>query len=448
MIREMRLATYQDTIDTFDPVLVGEAELARPLEIVTNHTNGSVGHDRALVTVRLHGVPLGRVEVELEGGTIKPATLAGAIREELADAIRAHLLSDGVELPQALTESGIPGVVDPVCVRARQAFLAGDPPHVDVIVPSRERPQRLERCLRAILACEYPSDRRKIFVVDNVPTSEATRALVEREFRDEVVYVREDVLGSATARNTGVGRSSAPIVAFTDDDVVVDRWWLAEIAHTYAAVPAAGAVTGLLLPLELETRAQAWFEEYGGFSRGYELRLFDLEEHRDDSPLYPFNAGLFGTGNSMSFRRGVLESIGGFDPALGNGTPARGGVDTEVLLRTVLKGHTIAYQPRALAYHAHRREYDALYRQLHSYGIGLTATFTKILVTQPSVIPMFLRRLPAGIRFAVSPTSGKNSRKRLSYPAELTRAELRGMLYGPVAYFLSRRHLRRLAASS
>jgi hypothetical protein len=99
-----------------------------------------------------------------------------------------------------------------------------------------------------------------------------------------------------------------------------------------------------------------------------------------------------------------------------------------------------------LAYHAHRREYDALYRQLHSYGIGLTATFTKILVTQPSVIPMFLRRLPAGICFAVSPKSAKNSRKRRSYPAELTRAELRGMLYGPVAYFRSRRHLRRLAA--
>ena len=194
-----------------------------------------------------------------------------------------------------------------------------------------------------------------------------------------------------------------------------------------------------MLPHELETPAQLLFEQYGGFSRGFEPRLFDLTAHRDAGPLYPYSAGIFGTGNNMSFRVSALRDIGGFDPALGNGTPALGGVDSEALLRTVLSNKAIAYEPSAIVWHVHRRDYDGVKKQVYSYGVGLTAYLLKVLLHRPDLILDFLRRVPRGVKFAVSPKSAKNHGKQQDYPRELTLLELRGMLYGPVAYYKSRR---------
>ena len=46
---------------------------------------------------------------------------------------------------------------------------------------------------------------------------------------------------------------------------------------------------------ELETPAQIWIEQYGGFHKGFEPRLYDLQEHRVTHPLYPYTAGTFGS---------------------------------------------------------------------------------------------------------------------------------------------------------
>src|SRR5581483_12138742 len=208
----------------------------------------------------------------------------------------------------------------------------------------RERPERLRRCVESILACEYPSERIEVLVVDNAPEGNRTERLVQEleKATGRVRYAREDVPGSASARNRGLTLVRTPLVAMTDDDVIVDRHWLTEVARAFDAYPRAGAVSGLLLPAALDTEAQVWFEQYGGFGRGFRRRVFDLGDHRPpDEPLYPWNAGLFGTGNNFSFRTDMIRDIGGFDPALGNGTPALGGVDSEVLLRTILNGHQI-----------------------------------------------------------------------------------------------------------
>jgi hypothetical protein len=156
-------------------------------------------------------------------------------------------------------------------------------------------------------------------------------------------------------------------------------------------------------------------------------------------PLYPFTAGLFGTGNNMAFRGEALRAIGGFDPALGNGTPALGGVDSEVLLRAVILGHRVVYRPNALVWHDHRADYADLRRQVYSYGAGLTAYLLKTVTTNPIVLPAFLALVPKGLGFALRPGSAKNSHKADNYPRDLTRAELRGMLHGPLAYLNSRR---------
>lgn len=428
----------------FVPIRVLEVELSEPLEEITPaFGRDGVKYERALVLARVHRHPLGLVEVELaDDGGLPAAKLAECLWSAVGDRIVSHLRDDGLPAVERLGSSGLPGS-RPRCELERERFLA-DAPFVSVIVPTRDRPDRLRTALDSILACEYPSDRFEIVVVDNAPATDATERMLREDVdgaRIPVRYLREDAPGSASARNHGLQQIEGELVAFTDDDVRVDRDWLTELARGFSAESDVACVSGLLVPMELEVAPQLWFEEYGGFSQGFDRRVYDLSENRPaDDPLYPYAAGRFGSANNLAFRRSVLLELGGFDPALGNGTPALGGVDFEMLLRTVLRGHRILYQPTAIVHHLHRRDYVSLRKQIYAYGAGTSAVMLKTLGSQPRLIPDFaFRCLPRGVWFALSPRSPKNANKRNAYPQELTRLELRGLLAGPLLYARSRR---------
>lgn len=428
----------------FEPIRLEEVDLDEPLPgLQPRQALDGRTYRQALVFVRLHSEPLGLVEVALAGdGSLQAGELAKAIWLQVAERVRDHLTHDSLEAPLSLGAEGIrvPEGTEPLCARERADFLREAPP-LTVLIPSRERPQRLQRCLDSILASEYPAERIALIVVDNAPETGATRQLVESySERSDVRYLREDATGSASARNRGLREVETEIVVMTDDDTVADRHWLTEMARAFASFPDAATVSGLLLPMELDTPSQLWFEQYGGFSRGFDRRIFDLDENRPASePLFPWTTGLFGTGNNFAFRTAAIREIGAFDAALGNGTPALGGVDSEVLLRTILYGHTIVYEPRAVVHHAHRPDYAALRRQIHAYGAGMVACHMKTLLAHPTLSLSFARKLPSGLRFTLSSGSSKNSQKRGDYPRELTWLELRGMLYGPLGYLRSRR---------
>jgi hypothetical protein len=81
--------------------------------------------------------------------------------------------------------------------------------------------------------------------------------------------------------------------------------------------------------------------------------------------------------------------------------------------------------------------------QLEDYGCGLAAAFSKFL-TQRTMAPMLLRRAPAALRALLASDSSKNEQRSASYPAELSRAEWRGLRAGPMAYRRSRKRARRI----
>jgi GT2 family glycosyltransferase len=293
-----------------------------------------------------------------------------------------------------------------------------------------------------VLASEYPEDRFEVVVVDNVPADDRTRILVEERFATRGVrYVRCDRSGSASARNAGAAATSAEIVAMTDDDVVVDRHWLAELVAAVTSGSDVACATGLIVPMRLDTEAQWWFEEYGGFGKGVEPMTYGADGP-STGPLYPFNAGGFGSGNNVAFRRDALLLIGGYDPVLGNGTPTRSGEDFELFLRVIRTGHRLAYAPGAIIHHLHREDLDGLQRQLHDYGVGLSAVMMRTIAHDPRALLDILRRLPYGLYFALGSRSPKNKAQSAGYPAGLRRAELRGILRGPLAYLRSRRSAR------
>jgi glycosyltransferase involved in cell wall biosynthesis len=427
----------------FTPIRLVTVELAEPLaDLAPAVSHDGTGYRRAQAFVRLHHRPLGRVEVDLDvGGQLRAAALAAAIWSALAGEVDAHLAADGLEPVTALPVGGLGW---PPCAEAPPT---ADPTPVSVVVPTRDRPDTVCRCVDSILRSDHRP--MEILVVDNAPSSQATAAALQARFGhvDQVRYLREDRPGSSSARNRGLAAADGAIVAFTDDDVLVDPHWLAALAGGFRTAEGVDCVTGLLLPAELETPAQLWYEQYDGDNlKSCRRRAFDLGEHRGDHPLYPFTPGMFGAGVNMAFRTSALRALGGFDPALGNGTSARGGEDIDVLLRLVLGGATLVYEPAAIVFHHHHRDYAALQAQVYSYGVGLSAMLTRSVLHSPRLAGQLLARLPKGLDHMLSPTSAKNVNKGVGYPRELSRQELRGLLAGPSAYLRARWALRQRLA--
>jgi GT2 family glycosyltransferase len=419
----------------FAPVRLLEVEVGAPLPAVEPAAGpDGTRYRQARALVRLHGRPLGMVALALDDGRLAPATLAGRIWASLSGPIREHLARDGEPTATMLPVPGLGPGPDP----CRAALPLAWAPLASVVVATRDRPEGAVACLQRLLELDYP--RYEILLVDNAPASAATAVAVGRRFGHlpQVRYVREVRPGLSNARNRGLTEAAGEVVAFTDDDVLVDRAWLANLVAALGAAPHVACATGLILPSELDTPAAQWFDSYAGFGKGWERQLFDLAEHRRPGPLYPYAAGQFGSGASLAFKTAVLRRLGGFAAELGAGTSARGGEDLDIFLRLLGHGAAIVYEPGAILRHRHVRDQAGLRRQLHGYGVGLGAALTKCLLDRPARALELAVRLPAGLAYLLSPASPKNRRKRPDFPRELTLLELRGVLAGPAAYLRSR----------
>jgi GT2 family glycosyltransferase len=433
------------TAAEFEKVMVLEVELAGAIPAVSGlHPESGERYRRGLALVRLHTQPLGVVEVQIGDSGLSADGYAAQIWDALRMEISAHLAQDGLPPVAGLTAAGLPVQGMPRCVEPREALRA-DAPLISVVVATRNRTQSLAATLRSLLAQDYPSF--EIVVVDNAPDTDETAEYIERLAAEapQVRYVREDMPGLAVAHNRGMHEVRGTYVAFTDDDVIVDRHWLAEIARGFRAMENVACVTGLIFPGELETPAQLLAEQYGGFAKGFATQIFDLGEYRLKSPLYPYAIGAVGSGANMAFRTSALREMGGFDPALGAGSRGVGGDDLAAFYQVITRGWRLVYQPAAIVHHWDPREFAALRRRAYGYGVGLTAYLTKCLVDRPWLALDIAIRVPYGLLYLLRPGSQKNKKKRADYPKELNWIERKGMLAGPLAYLRSRWHVHKLA---
>jgi len=378
----------------------------------------------------LHGRPLGEVVLRLGKRPLGAADLAAEVWPLVAGRVAKHYADDGIPAPDDLPIGGL----------IHQGRCAGDArppaePPVSVVIATRDRTESLLRCLASLARLDYSAF--DVVVADSAPRSDATRqALDQRAWPFAVRYVRVRRAGLALAHNAALREVTGQIVAITDDDVEVERGWLAALAGAFAD-PSTACVTGLILPAELQTRAQLLVEQAGGFSRGYTSRTFALGMP-EPGPLFPFAAGRLGSGANMAFRTEWLTSRGGFDAATGAGTPARGGDDLIAFLKVITDGRTLVYEPAAVVRHWHRRDYEGLRRQAFGYGVGLGAYLTASLCTRPALLGPMLRRTVPAARHVLDPGSAKNEDQEPGFPRELVWRERAGMLAGPFAYAVSR----------
>src|SRR5258708_20069101 len=221
----------KDTIVTdsgsgFVPVLIREIELGQPLPTISafDDKKGRC-YQGGNCLVRLHIQPLGLVDFTFDTGELSPDVYASRIWQALGEQINAHLCEDGLPEVTMLDAAGLPGLHPPRCLEEREAFLQRAP-FVSVVISTRDRPDRLSRCLSALLALQYPDY--EVIVVDNAPSTSATADLIRQTYADEprIRYVREDHPGLPSGHNRGIVEARGDIIAFTDDDVIVDTCWL------------------------------------------------------------------------------------------------------------------------------------------------------------------------------------------------------------------------------
>jgi len=364
----------------------------------------------AYVVLRLDGIPVGHCWVPVSAGQLDRAVL----REGIANAMPA--------LSRRWVEREL---------HHRRPRGGGANPPATVAICTRDRTADLARTLPAAVAAARG---RPVLVVDNCPSDDSTRELAGRW--PQVRYVREDRPGLNAARNRALRESDTAVVAFTDDDAVPEPEWLEALLGGFDH-PMVAAVTGLTLPLELETPAQEWFQRYTPFGRGYFRHEFD--------PLHcsPHAAGQIGAGANMALRRDAIAVAGVFDEALDAGTPTRSGGDHELFTRVLAHGYRIVYEPAAVSRHRHRRSWEELRDTIYGYGVGVYAMWTgKVVRGDVSVLRQAFRW---AVRLQAPALARSVLRRPGASPPDLVLAELKGCLHGPWAWRQSRRRARAIA---
>ncbi|CDQ44120.1 MULTISPECIES: glycosyltransferase family 2 protein [Mycolicibacterium] len=324
---------------------------------------------------------------------------------------------------------------------------AADPaPPISVVLCTRERPEDLAGALASLSAIDYPDF--EIIVVDNAPVTDATERVVAEAGDARIRRVLEPIAGLSNARNAGLHAAQHDIVAFTDDDVVVDTYWLQGLARGFARSADVACVCGMVPSGELRTAAQVYFDQRVSWAGTLAPRAYSMAAPPPDLPLFPFQVGIYGTGANFAVRRRAAFEMGGFDEALGAGTSTKGGEDIDMFFRLVAAGHTLVNEPAAIVWHRHRSDSTALLAQARGYGLGLGAWLTKVFC-EPAH-----RRLAFSLarrQFRSSVRAGAGYGAIMIPPADLGdsipraigRTEVLSVLGGPLALWRGRRQGRR-----
>lgn len=229
---------------------------------------------------------------------------------------------------------------------AESGFL----PCVSILLSSKERPELLRQAVASLRQMDYPSARVEIVVVEESASPEDPGA-------DRYVVLPPEGRGFAWSRNVALQTAAHPIVAFTDDDCVVDRRWLKELVAPLADARVA-AVAGGVLAQPCGTLGKT--EIVLGFPGGGLPRIAEAGNTWKPTRL-------LSTVNAAA-RREILEHLGGFAQETG----VYGGEDSELFGRLV-ETHEAVFNPKALVYHRARDSAAGLVRWLYRRGIAAVA---------------------------------------------------------------------------
>jgi glycosyltransferase involved in cell wall biosynthesis len=219
---------------------------------------------------------------------------------------------------------------------------------IDVLICTFNRSQRLKKALESLLGVKVPNGHRlRIIVVNNNSSDNTEQVIRSLQGTVEIVYVFEARQGKSYALNAGLLLISGEVVAFTDDDVIVDENWFLEIvcaAEKYPKYECFGSKVVGVYPARLPD----WLDVTGKMSF-LRTPLIDFAGRDQDGP---FEDGQTPGGGSMFFRRAAVEENGPFRTDLGpRGRKLGFSEDVEYCHRFLSRGKRFMYVCQAIVYH-------------------------------------------------------------------------------------------------
>lgn len=287
-----------------------------------------------------------------------------------------------------------------------QDVTVGTAPHagrIALALVTRNRPATLERCALPSLRAAASAG------IEVVLVDQSVDGVTERLVGDikGLRYLRSDPPLSR-GRNLAVAHTSAPLIAFTDDDVIAPSNWLEEAEGRLAVLSDAGALCG---------RAR----EPGGRHLGHAA---------PGVYSWPQSAFGLGSGFNLTLRRAALEDAGPFDELLGPGARFRGCDDTDMLYRILRAGWQVACSDDIDVIHSDWRKRGEQPRLHFGYGYGAGAQTAKHLAEGDAVAGIVARKEVRRSLRAVA----RHALERRPGPAALRLAFLGGLTRGYLEY--------------
>jgi len=245
-------------------------------------------------------------------------------------------------------------------------------PLVSIVIPTLNRQAHLKKCLFSLFKMNYHN--LEIIVVDN-GCNDGTEKMISLNF-PAVKFIKEQRKGVVFARNTGIKHAKGDIIAFTDDDCIVDSNWVSELISGFSS-PKIGAVGGPVFHLHPEEIPEKFW-----CSRTEPL---DLGKKK-------LAVKMLITGN-LSVRSSIIKKIQ-FDESL----LFHDSEDIDFCKAILDLGYQLFYIPSAIVYHDIDAErINIIYITKRAFFSGISRFIIKRKRINGILIPRFLRDLIASV---------------------------------------------------
>lgn len=218
---------------------------------------------------------------------------------------------------------------------------------LSVIISTCNRSESLKDTLNSLLVQEGIESLNYEIVIINNNSKDKTKDVIESyfpKFNGKLRYLFEHVQGKSVALNLAIKETGGEILAFTDDDCIVDKTWLANIYECFKKHDCEG-MGGRILPLYPDN-VPRWVKENRDILSG-PIVNYDFGKNLqvyEDNNFNPF------VGANMAFRKNCFNKYGLFRTDLGPGRKAWGD-DTEFFMRLEAHSVNLYYYGLALVWH-------------------------------------------------------------------------------------------------
>ena len=253
-------------------------------------------------------------------------------------------------------------------------------PYISVVVPTYNRKKVLAKCLAALVEQDFDKSKYEIILIDDGSTDGTDKLIKEVADKAlcEVLYLRNDHMGSASARNRGIRSSKGQFILFIDDDIIANPNLIKEHYDWHVRLKKKeNAVLGYVTwSSEIKiTPFMRWLE-----NGGPQFHFWQIMDKVDiENPRYFYSANL-----SLS-REFLLENEGFFSEDF----PYAACEDTELSYRLYKRGMEIKFNKDAVGYHYNPTNLVKYSRKMVYTGISLSILAEKLPEQFSAEVPKF-----------------------------------------------------------